>query len=48
MSTLLTLFVIPSAYVIFNRGGERLKNWVTGEPRRREVGMEPGTAAAGD
>jgi hydrophobe/amphiphile efflux-1 (HAE1) family protein len=30
-STALTLFVIPSAYVVFQRGGERLRVWLTGQ-----------------
>jgi hydrophobe/amphiphile efflux-1 (HAE1) family protein len=30
VSMLLTLFVVPSAYVIFNRAGERLRGWLTG------------------
>jgi hydrophobe/amphiphile efflux-1 (HAE1) family protein len=29
-STLLTLFVVPSAYVILNQGGDTLKSWLTG------------------
>jgi hypothetical protein len=37
---LLTLFVVPSAYVVFNEAGERLRVWLVGEPA---VG---GTAAA--
>nr|PZN91012.1 MAG: AcrB/AcrD/AcrF family protein [bacterium] len=32
VSTLLTLFVVPCAYVIFNRGAERLRVWLTGRP----------------
>jgi len=30
VSTILTLFVVPSAYVIFNASAERLGNWLTG------------------
>ncbi|HEX2189893.1 MAG TPA: efflux RND transporter permease subunit [Longimicrobiaceae bacterium] len=30
LSTLLTLFVVPSAYVTFNTLGDRLKGWLTG------------------
>jgi multidrug efflux pump subunit AcrB len=30
VSTLLTLFVVPSAYVLAQRGGDRLKAWLTG------------------
>ncbi|HKY61546.1 MAG TPA: efflux RND transporter permease subunit [Gemmatimonadota bacterium] len=51
-STLLTLIVIPGAYVMLNRGGTRLHGWLTGrraetpepaaEPRRRpEPALEP-------
>ncbi len=32
-SMLLTLFVVPSAYVIMNRAGERLRTFVTGRPK---------------
>ncbi|CAN5796885.1 efflux RND transporter permease subunit [soil metagenome] len=32
ISTLLTLFVVPSAYVILNQAGDRLKSWLTGTP----------------
>jgi multidrug efflux pump subunit AcrB len=31
VSTVLTLFVIPSAYVVLQRGGDRLKTWLTGQ-----------------
>jgi hypothetical protein len=30
MSTFLTLFVVPSAYLILNAGAERLGSWLTG------------------
>lgn len=30
VSTLLTLFVVPSAYVLAHRGGDRVKGWLTG------------------
>jgi hydrophobe/amphiphile efflux-1 (HAE1) family protein len=30
VSTLLTLFVVPSAYVLAQRGGARLRQWLTG------------------
>ena len=33
VSTLLTLFVVPSAYVLFRNGGDRIAAWLT---RRRE------------
>jgi hydrophobe/amphiphile efflux-1 (HAE1) family protein len=39
VSMLLTLFVVPSAYMILNTGAERLAGWL--------VGREPGRAAAG-
>jgi hydrophobe/amphiphile efflux-1 (HAE1) family protein len=32
LSALLTLFVVPGAYVIFQRGGERLRRWLVGPP----------------
>ncbi len=45
VSTLLTLFVVPSAYVLAQRGGARLREWLTGrEPVMR--GRE--APAAGD
>jgi predicted RND superfamily exporter protein len=30
ISMLLTLFVVPSAYIVFNQTGERLRTWLTG------------------
>jgi hypothetical protein len=30
VSTLLTLFVVPSAYVLAHRGGDRLRTWLVG------------------
>jgi hydrophobe/amphiphile efflux-1 (HAE1) family protein len=36
VSTLLTLFVVPSAYVIVNRAAERAASWVTGVRARTE------------
>ncbi|MBU1700115.1 MAG: efflux RND transporter permease subunit [Candidatus Eisenbacteria bacterium] len=39
MSTLLTLFVVPSAYLIINKAAERLGSWLTG--RRRTGGEAP-------
>jgi hydrophobe/amphiphile efflux-1 (HAE1) family protein len=56
-STILTLVVIPGAYVMLNRGGTRLQGWLTGrravtepepavEPRRRpEPALEPAARA---
>jgi multidrug efflux pump subunit AcrB len=42
-STLLTLFVVPSAYVILNQGGDTLKSWLTGKPPAHAAGPpEPG------
>jgi multidrug efflux pump subunit AcrB len=35
VSTLLTLFVVPSAYVILNRGAERLGAFITRKPPPR-------------
>jgi hydrophobe/amphiphile efflux-1 (HAE1) family protein len=32
LSTLLTLFVVPSAYVVLNRAGDRIKTFLTGNP----------------
>jgi multidrug efflux pump subunit AcrB len=31
VSMLLTLFVVPGAYVMVQRGGDRMKAWLTGE-----------------
>ncbi|MGZ8470218.1 MAG: efflux RND transporter permease subunit [Gemmatirosa sp.] len=45
VSTLLTLFVVPSAYVLAHRGGDRLRDWLTG---RRAAAAEPATMTAGD
>ncbi|MEZ4653324.1 MAG: efflux RND transporter permease subunit [Candidatus Eisenbacteria bacterium] len=41
VSTFLTLFVVPSAYLIFNGGAERLATWLTG--RRASVGRSEST-----
>jgi HAE1 family hydrophobic/amphiphilic exporter-1 len=46
VSTLLTLFVVPGAYVIVQRGGDRLKSWVTGRRHGEPVPAE--VPAAGD
>ncbi len=32
IATLLTLFVVPCAYVMVHRAGDRLKTWITGKP----------------
>ncbi|HEV2147446.1 MAG TPA: efflux RND transporter permease subunit, partial [Longimicrobiaceae bacterium] len=46
LSTLLTLFVVPSAYVVFNSLGDRVKGWLTGGGReRRELREEPAAPA---
>lgn len=40
VSTFLTLFVVPSAYLVFNAGAERLTTWLTGRepvPPQRET-----------
>jgi hydrophobe/amphiphile efflux-1 (HAE1) family protein len=46
VSTLLTLFVVPGAYVVMHRGGDRVKEWVTGKKIREE--MPEAAPAAGD
>jgi multidrug efflux pump subunit AcrB len=46
VSTLLTLFVVPSVYVVMQRGGDRLKAWVTG--RRSHEGVAVEAPAVGD
>ena len=40
VSTLLTLFVVPSAYVLAQRGGDRLKAWLTGKVPAKVVAAE--------
>jgi predicted RND superfamily exporter protein len=45
VSTVLTLFVVPSAYVIFDSGAERLGAWITG--RRRPARAERSPAGVG-
>jgi hydrophobe/amphiphile efflux-1 (HAE1) family protein len=47
VSTLLTLFVVPSAYVILNRGAERLVSFVTRKPRDPAPRRDP-SPVAGD
>jgi multidrug efflux pump subunit AcrB len=37
LSMLLTLFVVPSAYVIFNTGADRLRVFVLGPPKREDA-----------
>lgn len=49
ISTILTLFVVPSAYLIFNTGAERLMTWLTGKPREASSvapAVSPATAEA--
>jgi multidrug efflux pump subunit AcrB len=46
-STLLTLFVVPCAYVLVQRGGDRAKAWVTGARTPRDRAGEP-VEVAGD
>ena len=46
VSTLLTLFVVPGGYVVMHRGGDRVKEWVTGKKVREE--MPEAAPAAGD
>ena len=46
VSTLLTLFVVPGAYVVMQRGGDRVKGWVTGKKIREDV--PEAAPAAGD
>jgi hydrophobe/amphiphile efflux-1 (HAE1) family protein len=36
LSMVLTLIVVPCAYVIFNRGGENLRRWLVGPPAEVE------------
>jgi multidrug efflux pump subunit AcrB len=45
VSTLLTLFVVPSAYVIFNRGADRLLAVVTRKPARTAPRPDPAPVA---
>lgn len=49
LSTVLTLFVVPSAYIIFNSAGERLRAWVTGGGSDEEGELIPaGAEVSGD
>ncbi len=47
VSTLLTLFVVPCAYVLVQRGGERVKVFLLGERKAAALGGEP-VEGAGD
>ena len=47
LSTLLTLFVVPCAYLVFNRTGDVVKGWLVGD-RAREAQRLGETPAAGD
>jgi CzcA family heavy metal efflux pump len=46
-STLLTLFVVPSAYIVLHTAGDRLKLWLLGDRARRTSKPEP-EVMAGD
>ena len=50
VSTLLTLFVVPSAYVLVHEGGDKLKAWLTSSRRERprDVDWVPATEMGGD
>ena len=45
VSTLLTLFVVPSAYVLMRTGGDRLGAWLTRSPPRGAPAPTPAGAA---
>lgn len=47
VSTLLTLFVVPCAYVLVHRGGERVKVFLLGERKTAAIAGEP-VEGAGD
>jgi len=47
LSTFLTLFVVPCAYVVFNRGADALIEFLTGSTARRGLPV-PDAGAAGD
>ncbi|HEU5049846.1 MAG TPA: efflux RND transporter permease subunit [Gemmatimonadales bacterium] len=40
VSTLLTLFVVPSAYIIVHHGGDQVKAWLTGKPAAEPIRAE--------
>ncbi len=43
VSTLLTLFVVPSTYVLVHAGGDRVKSWLTGQrPELRPIELPAG------
>jgi multidrug efflux pump subunit AcrB len=46
LSMFLTLFVVPSAFLIFNRGAATAMAWLTGTPR--PLGRPEQAGAAGD
>ena len=50
VSMLLTLFVVPCAYIVFNRAGDRLKTWLTGRApgARGSAGFPPELPVTGD
>jgi multidrug efflux pump subunit AcrB len=48
LSTFLTLFVVPSAYIIFNRGAETVMTFLTGRRAELHAKTRPIEAGAGD
>jgi uncharacterized membrane protein len=41
VSTLLTLFVVPVAYIVTHAAGDRLAVWLTGRERHRPAAIPP-------
>lgn len=48
VSMLLTLFIVPSAYIILNRAADALKRWLIGEERAEADAAVAGASLAGD
>ncbi len=49
LSTVLTLLVVPSAYLVFHAAGDRLKSWLTGrKPETHEEEEAPAPASGRD
>ena len=49
LSMVLTLFVVPSAYLVLQRATEKLRGWLLGESKERQPAVEPaGVPATGD
>jgi hydrophobe/amphiphile efflux-1 (HAE1) family protein len=48
LSTVLTLFVVPSAYVIFNRAGDTVQRWLTGGAKEKGGALPTPVEVAGD